>query len=706
MKKFLKKMHSPLSVSSRTTSAGSSVRTRTRAEACKKILKKRLLFSLFLGLFACEPLFAQTKIMVSASPKGITIFIASMPLNPQTKVAGGWIGFNIYRAKERNGEFKLLTKKPFGLPENAEKFAEILDKKTMDGFKESFKTDQNGVFQKFLEPNKDYTFLAVMNFPIGRALGLVYDDTDVKEKQTYYYKVAKVRQDGSEGEMSEVGQATEGKPTIPMNSPTKIKTTQLKHGLLLEFSKADDNTFRYVYRSQDSLATYVQLNKTKMGRDEAGQFDSYTDTTAKPGNKYYYTIASADLFDNRVFSDTISVKLKGNYNLASPQFMSVTVHKAGVELTWLAKSGLDSIAGFDVLRRTITEGEGEAFVKINPNLIPANKPDFIDQTAVSGSKYEYVIRTVAKDLMSFFPSVQYPFFYNNLFSPLPPQTVKAEPLRNAIKISWEASPDKDVMGYMVFRAYKTEKTPETISELLPKTSLSFTDSSKSLTKNITFAYYVKAYTKAEYESPFTKPVFASPLAELHKPERMNALSGIYTEFKGNQLKWSLPMDRETQSVRLFRAEASDTTKWEQIYTEKVIEGKFVFNDTIRNPLKTYAYRICAVSYDNIQSDFSEQKRLEPKILDVQAPQGLTIQQKGASLKVSWFPVLDENLKSYVVYRRTYSTKSQKIAEVPKGTHFFEDKATKNETYYYVIKAVNVLDKEGKATKEIAYEVEL
>ncbi len=671
-----------------------------------KSYKQMLFFTFFLGLFAYQPLLAQTKIMASGSPKGITIFIAEMPLHPQTKVEGGWVGFNIYRAKENNGDFKLLTKKPFGLPKNAEEFAEVFGKEIMEGFKKSFKTDQQGVFQKFLEPNKDYTFLAIMNLPLGRALGLIYDDTDLKEKQTYYYKVAKVRQDGSEGEMSEVVQATEGKPVTPFSRPTKLKTTQVKHGLLLEFSKADDNIFRYVYRSQDSLATYIQLNKTKLGRDDAGQLDSYTDTTAKAGNKYYYTVASADLFDNRVFSDTVSVKLKGNYNLAPPEFMSVTVHKAGVELTWLVKSGLDSIAGFDVLRRPIVEGEAPDFVKINPNLIPANKPDFIDQTAVSGSKYEYVIRTVAKDLMSLFPSITYPFFYTNLFSPLPPQTVKIEPLRNAIKVSWEASPDKDVVGYMVFRGYKTEKTPETISEFLPKQTLSFTDTSKSLTKNITFAYYVKAYTKTEYESPFTKPVFASPLSEPHKPERMNALGGIYTEFKGNQLKWSLPMDRETQSVRLFRAETSDTTKWEQIYTEKVIEGKFVFNDTLRNPLKTYAYRICAVSYDNIQSDFSEQKILEPKILDVQAPQGLTIQQKGTALKVSWFPVLDGNLKSYIVYRRTYSTKSQKIGEIPKGTHFFEDKATKNETYYYVIKAVNVLGKEGKATKEIAYEVEL
>lgn len=667
---------------------------------------KNSLFILFLAFFfQMETVLAQVKFLPSGSPQGITLFIADEVLHPDSKNAGSWIGYYIYRSTEKNGEYKLLTKKPYGLAENVKKFGEMIGKTNMESMKSKFGTDEKGVFEKFLTPNPDHGFLAGFNFRMGRAMGLVFDDSDVKEARTYFYKVSKVKKDGSEGEKSGIQEATFGKPSLAFEKPKNLKIQALTQGILLSFGKAEEGMFRHVYRSEDSLATYVRVNKLKIMSQEDAATDNYLDTAARVGTKYYYTVATTDMFENLKFSDTVSVRMKGKFNLAKPEFTTVAVHRAGVEMNWETASGLDSMAGFDVMRKEVTPENEQPFVRINQNLIPANVRRYTDATPALGKTYQYVIRAVAKDLVSASLSLPYPYVHKPLFPPLPPQNLKAEPQMKAVKISWAEVEEPDLAGYMVFRGYSDNTHIETLSSFLPKGTLTYTDTSATLSKNITFAYYVKSFNKVSMESPYSKPVFASPLEPARKPERMNSLRGIYTEFRGNELRWGLPMDRETEKVRLFRTETADTTQWTMILEEKTTEGKFVFADTLRDPLESYSYKICAVSYDSIQADFSNVLTLSPKLPDIMPPAEVNIEQNGSTLKISWLPVINQTLKSYVIYRRTYDTAPTKIAEIPKGTTFFEDKTEKSDTYYYVIKTLNILDKEGKGTKEVAYEIE-
>ncbi len=668
-------------------------------------MKNSLLILLIAFFSKTEDTFAQIKFLASGSPQGITLFIADQVLHPESKNEGNWIGYNIYRSVEKNGEYKLLTKKPLSLAENPKKLIEMIGKANMEGMKKRFKMDEKGIFEKFLTPDKDHGFLAGFNFTMGRAMGLVYDDADAKEGRTYYYKISKVKKDGSEGEKSGIESATAGKPSMIFEKPKNLKAQTITQGILLSFSKAEEGMFRHVYRSEDSIATYIRVNKLKMMSQEDAKMDNYLDTTAQGGTKYYYTVATTDMFENLKFSDTVSARMKGKFALAKPQFTTVEVHRSGVELNWETASGLDSMAGFDIMRREMLETDDNSYTKINQNLVPANVRRYADATPELGKTYQYVIRAVAKDLVSASLSLPFPYIHKPLFPPLPPQNVKTEPQMKAVKISWAEVEETDLAGYMVFRGYSDNTHIETLSNFLPKGTLSYTDTSATLSKNITFAYYVKSFNKTSMESPYSKPVFASPLEPVKKPARMNSLRGIYTEFRGNELRWGLPMDRETEKVRLFRTETADTTQWAMIFEEKTTEGKFVFADTLRDPLKNYSYKMCAVSYDSIQADFSNILTLSPKIPDILPPAEVNIEQNGSTLRISWLPVINKALKSYIIYRRTYDSAPTKIAEIPKGTTFFEDKTQKSDTYYYVIKTLNILGKEGRGTKEVSYEIE-
>lgn len=115
--------------------------------------------------------------------------------------------------------------------------------------------------------------------------------------------------------------------------------------------------------------------------------------------------------------------------------------------------------------------------------------------------------------------------------------------------------------------------------------------------------------------------------------------------------------------------------------------------------------MCAVSFDGISSGFSKVLTIAPKIPDVLPPYEINIEQKGNKLKVSWLPVMDDNLKAYALYRQSYNSALEKIAEIPKGTHTFEDDIQTNDKYTYFIKSINIMNHEGKSTDRVSYEIE-
>jgi len=659
----------------------------------------------YLGAGFVSTSYAQVNFVASSSPKGITVFILGTPLHPESPT--GWAGYQIYRAKSKDGNFKKVNRKLLSLPETPQDFAKLIKTEDMEGFKENFKTDEAGVFKQFLLPENEENviFLIGFRFEFGERFGLVYHDEDVKDKTTYYYKVTKVKTDGTESKPSDVFKATVGKPLEKNTPPQDLESKTVGKAIFLQFSKAKEGIFRSVYRSEDSLGTYRRLNKLRVIGIENSDFDSYLDTTVQKSVKYYYTVATMDLFENQYFSDTISHQLKGEYNLEYPQFTTIQLHSAGVELNWEMEFPQGQVVGFEILRRPNVNDSTVNFTKINQNLIPSNVRQYIDQTVTLGTNYQYAVQAVADDEITRLRAIPVGILAERTTRPLPPQNVQIEPLLNAIKISWDSVQGADIAGYMVFRGYSDEPNPETLSDFLPKENTSFIDTSSTLSKNITFAYYVKTFTYNEYESVLSKPVFASPVEPPYKPKIMNSLSGSYSEFKGNYVKWGLPNDQETQFVRLFRSEV-DTNYWEQIYTEKIVVGKFQYQDSTRNPLKTYHYKMCAVSFDSLQSDFSDILTIEPEIPDVLPPYELYVEQKNKILKVSWLPVMDDNLKAYALYRQSYNLELEKIAEIPKGTHTFEDKIESSDKYTYFVKSINVINQEGSPTDKISYEVEL
>jgi len=176
-----------------------------------------------------------------------------------------------------------------------------------------------------------------------------------------------------------------------------------------------------------------------------------------------------------------------------PTNLAVEPRAGGIALSW--RDEAPGVAGFAVYRRPAasrTYGEPLA----TP---PATAREHLDTTARYGERYIYTVTALGATE----PRVESGFGeeseigYEDRFAPAPPQDLVALPQQGAVSLVWQASPDGDATGYLVYRQDPGADWRKLTAE--PIADLKYADS--GLTPELLFRYRVTAVDAAGNEGP-------------------------------------------------------------------------------------------------------------------------------------------------------------------------------------------------------------
>ena len=239
-----------------------------------------------------------------------------------------------------------------------------------------------------------------------------YTDTTAESGKTYTYTVRCVSEDGKTFE-SEYNKT--GKSITYYAQPKITKTENTNTGVQLTISKVTGAAKYRVYRKSGS-GSYAKLADTASL--------TYTDTTAKSGTKYTYTVRALDK-NGSVVSSYNASGWSITY-IASPKISKIENVYTGVQLTITNCNGASK---YRIYRKSGTGSWAK--------LADTASLTYTDTTAKSGTKYSYTVRCLSDDGKSFTSS------YNNtgwsITYAAAPKISKLENTASGTKLTWSAS---------------------------------------------------------------------------------------------------------------------------------------------------------------------------------------------------------------------------------------------------------------------------
>jgi predicted small lipoprotein YifL len=189
-----------------------------------------------------------------------------------------------------------------------------------------------------------------------------------------------------------------------------------------------------------------------------------------------------------------------------PAGIKANVFKDRIEIAWnppernIDQSSPPHFKGYNLYK---LDDEGLAH-RLNSRLI--KKREYSDKDFLLGEVYRYFLRAVISDsppLSESDNSKVIEILAKDTFAPAVPSGLVSIATEEFISVSWDASPEKDLAGYRVWR--KTEGQNEYISLTpVPIQENAFND--KNVEKNRRYYYAVSALDKSGNESPKSESV--------------------------------------------------------------------------------------------------------------------------------------------------------------------------------------------------------
>ncbi len=286
--------------------------------------------------------------------------------------------------------------------------------------------------------------------------------------------------------------------------------------------------------------------------------------------------------------------------------------------------------------------------------------------------------------------------------PRKPVTVSNEV--RCVPLSWEASPEKDVIRYDIYQASAAEGPFKKIGEVQGRTTLQYTDGGGNpgnLEDEGTYFYRVRAVNNVTAESADSETVRA---VTRPVPPEVQQVVTVSARPREVPITWTVSADTSVLGYEVWRATA-DGDDWVQVVrlnkrdANAYLDRNGEKDGTKLGLLKDgseYQYKVIAFNTANVRSSASAVVRAKTKVIPV-PPAGLsaTTNQAGV-VKLTWQPNPEKDVSGYLVENSKKSADGfRKLAVVHAGSGLvpvaeetgLEPAAVK----YYRIKA---LDKEG------------
>lgn len=495
-----------------------------------------------------------------------------------------------------------------------------------------------------------------------------FTDSNVLPNTQYYYALRtyiKTDKANVYSEYSEIYKADKALINMP-----EIISAKCTGSRSIKLIWSDDITpdGYLVYRSDTPESGWKRI-ATIIG----GTLKTYTDTSAVPKNKYYYTVKSYIKIDGtNYYSKYVTTGVEGISYVSVPKIKSaVSASTASVKIKW---SKLSCVDGYYIYRSLNNNGNWSRIATIkDPTAV-----SYIDSKAHFNTQYYYTIRAYLQiDGKTYMSDYVRTGVGCKAALVMPKITSISVVGCTSLKIKWSKSTGAE--GYYIFRSTKSTGNWTRIATVKGDAVTSYTD--KTATCNKQYYYTVRSYINMNdtlYKSAYVTP--GAPGKAVPIQPEFTLKSVDY-----NRIKISWKKIDKADGYVIFRTLKSDSTGWERI---KNITGSDVTSYTDKNLKCGQKYYYTVRSYKKVGSStvYSTYakggKPCTPMILEPKVTAG---QNANKSVVVTWTKV--QGTDTYTVYRRTKGGSWSKIKTLGSSKFYYIDNPPSMSVMYeYTVRA--------------------
>ena len=518
---------------------------------------------------------------------------------------------------------------------------------------------------------------------------VTYDDTGLKEDETYYYKVYVFDKAGLSTGSNEVsGKTSKAESPEPVTLFNPTNSTEHSLTLIWTQSRDDDFAAYRVFRSKSpGVDTTAVLDTTIITKS----FVSYVDTELDSNTTYYYKVFVYNTYGLSSPSNEVQGKTKANEPPQAVILYTPIPDTTSVSLNWSQNEDTD-FASYMIFRSnspgvdnssqsiaTITSRSQTNFrdTGLKENTTYYYKVYVYDKAGLYAGSNEVDVKTKAND----------PPLAVTLYTPIPNT--------DSITLNWSQNIDSDFASYKVFRSSTSgvDSSAQLIAVITDQFQTTYTDS--QLEQNTTYYYRVYVYDQRGL-SAGSNEVNSTTLVD-EPPDSVTLFVPINATQSSLYLTWTQSKDEDFSSYRLFRSETPGVSNSSYFVTIIIDKTVTYFTDTGLEDNTTYYYRLYvydqvgnATPSNEVSGETTANEAPTPVILSVPSVVDST------TLRLSWSRNEDGDFSSYRIYRSESSPVDTLVAPITlineRSTTTYNDVGLeKNKTYYY---RVLVFDKGG------------
>ena len=387
-----------------------------------------------------------------------------------------------------------------------------------------------------------------------------------------------------------------------------------------------------------------------------------------------------------------------------PMLWDVQAHRFdwGVGLKW---QGYEPYTAFNIYRSGEYAGE---YKKINTAPVQVQVSKNANGT-IDVAPYFYSDTTLKKGAFAFYKVQGVDFF-----SDPGPETIpvlgmvkidkRPAPLRRpemksgetSISMRWEPSPDKDIVGYNVYRTLRYEGKGEKLNkELIAGTS--FTD--ENVEVDLNYFYSITAVNKGGYES--LPSLNGQGLAKDATPPQVPQGSAAEVVEAEVHLHWGEVLAEDLLGYRIYRTTSVNDPDWALLNNDPVPETAFV--DVLTKNLSRYPYYYRVTSVDTHHNESEPSTFVKIKLPDVTPPKSPSI--SGSSVRegqvaLTWDQIKSYDLAGFYVYREVAGQKLKVSQNLLINPSFVDANPPVDTPIIYTVVAVDETGNESEPSSTV------
>ncbi|OFX82837.1 MAG: hypothetical protein A2W99_14340 [Bacteroidetes bacterium GWF2_33_16] len=529
-------------------------------------------------------------------------------------------------------------------------------------------------------------------------LGIQFFDKDITLGKEYRYKINEI-ENTKESELG-LSEWIVADKYIPKSAPDSLKVVQNDYSANFSWIPNEDLFMGvYLYRAINN-AEKEKLTSVPIiaSADEQGNYPEifFTDDSLKIEESYSYEISGIDYFGRESkLSPKITFTIKDISPPPPPDKLITEVVGKNVRLYWENKNVPD-LAGYYIYKTSMND---TAFKRINNTPIGKEYHTYTDSVKDIGV-HNYKVSTIDESGNESFSEI-YPAVINDIFPPAKPKLLIASADTGVIILSWQENTEPDLLGYYVYRTIDSDSKNYSLLNADPIKENRFINYLPREVKN-NFLYRViaidSAYNKSDYSD------FAITRIPDAIPPQKPVIKSISQEKKGLIVEWLPVFDLDLAGYQVYRAEKDKTPIQLNV---NLIKGIELFTDRLALPNVDYNYFIIAV---DSSGNLSEKSELYAAKLCIETEVNIDFRKitveykkKKQHVQISWEVKSDNEIKGYIVYRKTNEQENFKpISGLLPKPEFTDKNISAGKEYLYEIKAFTTDNKQVKSkTKKIS-----